>query len=205
MHSSETPDRPSRRGIVTGVAWSVPVIAFSVATPAKAASQFVCPAVPANASWTAATTGTGNNAPNSWSGTGAARAFTFFQDSNSASNTFQYRLSAPLSVVAGRTYRISYAIQNQYGCSGSATTVNTNFDGFVAGQRIGGRSSQPGNANTLQTPGPCGGGFGAVQTISVDYAATTTGTIQLQMRFTTAATTGGNGDDYRITPSIVCL
>lgn len=196
--------------MVAGAAWSVPVIALAAAAPASAASQFVCPPVPANASWVASSTGTGSgntqgNQGASWAGTGATRNFTFQRDNASTASNYVLRLTAPLSVVTGRTYQIRYAIQTQRGCNGSTTTVNTNFDGYIAGQRVGGRSTKSGFGNQLQDPPACNAGYTAAQTISLNYTATSTGTVQLEMRFTAFPTTGGNNDDYRITPSIVCL
>ncbi|WP_424464084.1 hypothetical protein [Pseudoclavibacter helvolus] len=160
----EPSENTSRRTLIAGAAWTVPVIALTAATPARAASQFVCPPVPADAEWTAIERQTGVG-PYYWEGTGANRSFNYFKDSNSPTNPFQLEMRANLAVVSGRTYRVSYAIQTGDGCNPTAGTTNTNFDAFIAGTFIGGRSTKAGFGNPVQTPPPCGQGFGPAQSI----------------------------------------
>jgi hypothetical protein len=124
-------------------------------------------------------------------------------------------------VTAGVTYNFQFLIQAAMGYTsvGTCATVNSTlsidvlagalptnlFRGYTqtgAGTRVqppascttnGARSSQFGN----------NGIAGSVLTATGSYTATSTGTIMLRMTFTMPATTAGNNDDWKVTPSLV--
>lgn len=98
-----------RRTLVEGAAWSIPVVAVALATPAAAASSpFVCPSVPASSGWTSPqgikgdSTGTGNygwNSKEQWdNGKEATR-----------SNYLEYYIEFSFKGVAGHTYNFSWS------------------------------------------------------------------------------------------------
>lgn len=199
--------RPSRRDVVRGGLWSVPVVAAAAAVPRAAASQVPCRQVPADSAWTTSTVqGTGNGATNSWGSNAQGRYFQFQQDGTSAV-PFVLRLRSNVTVVAGRTYRFTFRVQTRRGCVfNDPQNANTDFSGYIGGQTIVRRSSMSGNSHAVVPGMPaCQAGFGTGEVVSYDYVAPSSGQVIYEMSFSTNVARGDNNDDYRVYPSISCL
>jgi hypothetical protein len=212
------------------MAWSVPVVVASAATPAAAASAVTpCPTGLWGGTWTISRTNV-NTAPTGWSGS----TLTNLADSNSTSVSGVVTVSKTLSVTAGRVYGMNFLIQTAQGCiigslgtnqntratdffievtSGSTTT--TLFSGNTGDQVTGGSVSD-GVGTYIEPPQTCNStgnstwGANGVQngvvSVNANYVATTTGTVTVRFRFVMKTTTQGNNDDVRITPSFTtCL
>jgi hypothetical protein len=124
-----------------------------------------------------------------------------------------------IPVVAGRTYNFNFNVQagKGYTSEGICGTVNSSvsFD-VMAGAvttNLAQAHTQTGAGVLVSPPVSCttngvrnpqfgaNGVAGQSRNITGSYTATSTGNITLRMRFTNTATTAGNGDDWRITPS----
>ncbi|WP_181026642.1 hypothetical protein [Rathayibacter rathayi] len=133
-----------RRTIMKGAAWTVPVVAVSVATPAAAASTpFVCPTVPASSDWTGpagitgSTSGTGSYQwnKNEWENT---------KDATTA-NSLSYYIEFSFKGVAGHNYIFNWsAYANGIGNNVSYVAYDTIINGTTV--------------NTASTDGNAGAG-----------------------------------------------
>lgn len=101
-------DGLKRRTIVKGTAWTIPVVAVAMATPAAAASEaFVCPTVPATSGWSDAKGITGDT-----SGTGKY-GWTNNDWDNGKDATknggLEYYIEFSFKGVAGHSYNFSWS------------------------------------------------------------------------------------------------
>lgn len=112
----------SRRTVVSGLAWSVPVIAIAGTAPAVAASTSTV--VPVLQGTAAVTSGTvrADSGGYGYDSSG----FTCMGDANSTTANTILTASYSASVVAGTTYQISFAVRMGY-CNPSSSTQRLNL------------------------------------------------------------------------------
>ncbi|NRD08994.1 hypothetical protein [Rathayibacter agropyri] len=118
-----------RRTLVEGAAWSIPVVAVALATPAAAASTaFVCPSVPASSGWTGAQGITGDS-----SGPGKYYWNQEQWDNGkdaTQSGSLEYYIEFSFKGVAGHTYNFSWsAYANGADAAASYVAYDTVIDG----------------------------------------------------------------------------
>lgn len=217
----------SRRTVVAGIAWSVPVIAVATATPAFAASPGIGPitVLPTTFSKSGGTLtqagGTGFLPANGSSGhaafdyipgTAPAGSFTSGSDTNgsAATITAQYTFNA----IKGATYSIALTV----------TTQNGTPSGQSERQRLSAIVTQPGatsgsivtmtipHTNTQRTSDsrlPSGYKFqaaGTTQTYTLtSWKAAQAGAVTIQCTFTLDQRRWSNSvsDDIRVSPPVV--
>lgn len=178
----------SRRNVVRGAAWSVPVVAVATTAPAFAASPVPCPVVPGSAQWTA-TTGTGSlsskNDTYSWD-TSQDKWIVFKDASTAGSATFQTR-SPAIAVTAGSTITGTFQLWWGYGNNNANTSNPSTFDILVNNTVV----------KSIATRTPGAGTVGSYNSQSFTYtvpAGTTSAVITY--RFVVPATTQSrNADD----------
>lgn len=200
-----SPTPRSRRSVVVGAAWTVPVVALAVPVPAFAASSCsVAPTIPAFPSggvqsgngWTIDATGSGGVVPSSGS---LDFAFNGFRCTADAVNGQTVKRSAiytlnDLSVLAERTYTFTVEI-NYY-----SLHPNTAFHTLSLG--VGNYSSPTSPALTpIVTPfASTGVGAGGDTQYSVTYTPTTAGPLRIAFGFSVSSPASGatTGDDIRV-------
>ena len=210
--------RVKRRSIMRGISWAAPAATLAVAAPAIAASPFTCPPMPVGfPSWTRTVIGGVNTATDRWEGS----TLLLITDSQRTSGTSNVTFETTIDVTQGHSYIVRLAVQTAKGYNGSCTTVPTQFSASaVQGLAVtplanlttatgnqGGRTSvvppvDCSNNNGVSRFGS-GGVVGASTTLNTVVTATATGALTLRMVLSLPATTGGNNDDWRITPSFV--
>lgn len=174
----ERPSQISRRTLVQGSAWTIPVIATTVAAPASSASP-PCPNIATSAGWTR-----GGSALY----TGGAGAHPFFMNGNSLhqgdDNTSIWEEAwgygqTSMSVVAGRTYTFRFGIgKTLFNWPVASNQFGQHVFFSVNGQRLGSFFSRPlAGRTTINANLP-----------SYDYhtftwTATTTGTVPVRFDF----------------------
>lgn len=195
----------SRRHVAKGLAWAAPALTIGAAAPAVAAST-VCPTVGATG-WTESSSNMAKPSNvNYLNGAGIE-----FSSDATPGKTGTDTFSTQIPVQAGRTYRFTFTISTRYGYSSSNTTFNTNAVITMGGQTLFSGSTQSGNGGTLVQPTKtkytwgAGGVDNASQTVTVDYKATTTGSVTFAYAFTLKPPTETNNDDWRIYTSLACL
>lgn len=128
----------SRRTVVAGIAWSVPVIAVATATPAYAASQPPGPMVVLPTTWSRTGTGTltqsgatgflptGSTAGHATSsyltGSPVANSFTSGSDTNGSAATITALYT--FNAVKGAKYTVGLKVLTQYGTYNNSTSYS---------------------------------------------------------------------------------
>ncbi len=128
----------SRRTVVAGIAWSVPVIAVATATPAYAASQPPGPVVVLPTTWSRTGTGTltqsgatgflptGSTAGHATSsyltGSPVANSFTSGSDTNGSAATITALYT--FNAVKGGKYTVGLKVLTQYGTYNNSTSYS---------------------------------------------------------------------------------
>lgn len=123
----------TRRTVVRGAAWSVPVVAIAAQAPAFAAS--VCGQVPyTQPGWVFVSPASGAVRPNTGGNglvtTGGIERYRSELDNNSsasesvATNNMTVTATRTLTLVAGRVYTFSFSILSNYGNNNSAISQN---------------------------------------------------------------------------------
>ena len=127
-HMTVTSARPTRRTLVRGAAWSVPVVSLAAAAPAFAASPITCPIVPPSDLWTTTTTGT--------LGTFSSGGFAWengswivYRDNGSTADPLTFTSTSPaMTVVPGATYEVSFPFWWGYGNGNVNSSTAGTFD-----------------------------------------------------------------------------
>ncbi|PPH73264.1 hypothetical protein [Rathayibacter rathayi] len=207
-------DGVHRRTIVKGAAWTVPVVAVSIATPAAAASNTTCPVI-APSDWTKTANDYANASQAEIAAAGTKPQAFKVQSENTAANGSglygQLYYTANIKVQKGKTYTFSYSAYGNYGDHNKSTSrvmySQLNVNGGQIGTILSTRVSEFGNS---QLP---------IQEKSTDtlpwqdytatYTATEDGTIPVQFQFSIPdkAKNGSqtSSDDIYITlPTITC-
>ncbi|MBF4549478.1 hypothetical protein [Pseudoclavibacter sp. VKM Ac-2888] len=212
LNPAETADAsPSRRTIVAGAAWSIPVVAMAAAAPLAAASTTVCPTLPALSTWTRQFPVSGTPGLGSAGTRNGSRGEELFVTAEAAPDTgnLVIRFSTTMNVVAGRTYNFNFSYGSNYGNLQQATSTRaavrldvgpaptTLFNG--SSRALAGNTTIPNNPSTTYT------NYGSSNPA---YTATTTGSITVAYVFVMTATnttTAARTDDIGITrPIITC-
>lgn len=223
----KAPDSPPggpkfrRRALTAGAAWAVPTVVLSSAAPALAASSVACPVMPTDATaWRRGVSGTVNGGAAGWSG----GRLEFKTDANQSSGTATVTYAATVAVVAGTSYEMTFILQVAPGyatvapSSCIAVTSNLDITASVGSQTqtLVTATSNATNAGSRTVVAPnvrCtsgGTGYSNFGAYTVDNASitqhkvftpTTSGTMTLRIIFSLPATTAGNNDDWRVTPS----
>ncbi|AZZ56657.1 hypothetical protein [Rathayibacter iranicus] len=194
-------DGVHRRTIVKGAAWTVPVVAVAMATPAAAASEaFVCPTVPASSGWTKPVTSGTSTGPGvyEWSTDGTEWQNT--KDSTKA-DSFSYYIEFSFKGVAGHSYTFNWSAY----ASGARNTANyAAYDVTIGGNQV----------YTASTDGNYGGGASFIDpntkarvSASKTFTPTTDGTYTF--RYTVrlsqlASTQDANHDVWIKMPTLTC-
>jgi hypothetical protein len=173
----------SRRRIVRGAAWTVPVIAASVAAPALAASP-TCPEgtpdLGTQSGWVAEVVNPEqfierpNDDGHGWWASNPRRYYWVADNvSTEPADLAVMTLTKQIPVVAGTTYSFTYGVWSAYESGRATSWLAASF----GDQRI---TDQSDAANVPQNP-PGGPADAAERTIT--YTATTTGTIPFTFTF----------------------
>lgn len=133
-HDTATqPMRSTRRNVVRGAAWSVPVIATAATAPAFAASPIVCPTLPAQSGWATTTSGTLGAASSggyAWDN----GQWIVYRDNGSTSAPLTFTSTSPsMTVVPGATYQISFPFWWGYGNNNQSQSTGGTFDVLING------------------------------------------------------------------------
>lgn len=127
----------TRRSVVRGAAWSVPVVAAAAAAPAFAASPIPCPVVPPGSTWNVTTSGTlGRDTTGGYTWDGASWSVYRDNGSTSATLTFTTTPQAPVAVVPGATYQVSFSFFWGYGNGNPNQSTGGTFDVLFNGQSV---------------------------------------------------------------------
>jgi hypothetical protein len=185
--TTASPDKPiTRRRIVHGAAWTVPVIAASVAAPAMAASP-TCPEgtpdLGAQSGWTATIVTPEQFSPRTDNGNGwfANEPRSYFWNGDHAVAGTQapsgiMTLTKQIPVVAGTTYVFTYGV--------AVSAGGTNWQEVSLGATFGDQQvldwSNSGNVPRNARPP-------AYATRTLTYTAATTGTMPFTFTFTAPA------------------
>jgi hypothetical protein len=147
--------RASRRAVVRGAAWTVPVIATVATAPAFAASPIPCPVIPPARDWDGTT----------WRGTPSAQAdsndwnkgnnkWVIWKDNASTRQSLTFETLSPyIPVRPGATYEGSYTFWFQYGNQKSVESSAGTFRMYINGVQVGAALSTkaPGMGSPLTT------------------------------------------------------
>ncbi|WP_139232185.1 hypothetical protein [Microbacterium azadirachtae] len=188
----------SRRNVTRAMAWSVPVVAAAVALPHATASTACAVAVPSWSGWSSGNTGTftagtcGKPQPESngmwWQ----------WCDASTTSN-FTLSKCATVSMVAGKTYSITFTTQanraNPLPDSPANLVLTIGGTQVWGGYTVGstGASGNPGGTNVHQLTTSGNGSNFTDQTWTVFYTAPTTGDVLICYNWTAYQRTSANG------------
>ncbi|MGO2748933.1 MAG: hypothetical protein ACTIA6_02645 [Pseudoclavibacter sp.] len=209
-----------RRSLVKGSIWSVPIIAAAIAAPSAAASRtdIPCPAIPLPASWITNVGAPHSSAGTSWKTTSDGQTWEVITDANSLDFGQATTTYTRIPMTAGTTYNFKFVIQTKKGHDVRCKTVNSQakitvnagpgstavlFEGYT--QTGAGVQVAPPRCET-GTPGSVWGNNSVEGDKYIAYASFTpkyTANVDLSFRIQTDPTTGGDNDDWRITPSFV--
>jgi hypothetical protein len=194
--------RISRRTLVKGAAWSVPVIAAATAVPAHAASGAVCPNITSPSVWGPFEVASGT--PGGRSEDVKGNFFEFWSENGDTATTVAViRKRAMISVQAGTTYTFTFQADMNYGNWDITKAVPSAIALVVNGTQIWQAQSRTGVLPVWPSPtSPHNYG-----TYTATFTATTTGTIPVDINFTmgTKPDPALANDDIRIsTPTITC-
>lgn len=128
----------TRRTLVRGAAWSVPVVSLAVTVPAYAASPIPCPVIPQPAQWTATTaTGTLASKADDYQWYTTTNKWVIYKDNGSTTASLTFASSSPaIAVTPGATYNGSFSFYWQYGNGASAQSTGGTFDVLVNGVSV---------------------------------------------------------------------
>lgn len=165
-----TADGVHRRTIVKGAAWTVPVVAVAMATPAAAASEaFVCPTVPASTGWTGASGITGSTAGGGYYRWSDDKTEWVNTKDATQTSSLSYYIEFSFKGVAGHTYNFNWSAY----ANGAANNVSyVAYDVAIGGTKIYSASTD-GNAGTTGYLDP---NTGTTTTASHSFTPTTDGT-----------------------------
>jgi len=201
--SVRVPSRISRRTLVKGAAWSVPVIAAAVSAPLASASTVACPDISQPAVWgpfeVASGTPGGRQedilAPN---------FFEFWSENGDTATTVAViRKRTTIAVQAGKTYTFTFQADMNYGKWDITQAVPSAIALNVNGTQIWQAQSRTG-ALPVWSGGSAPHNYG---TYTATFTATTTGTVPVDINFAmgTKPNPALANDDIRIsTPIITC-
>lgn len=207
-----TADGVHRRTIVKGAAWSVPVVAVAIGTPAAAASNFTCPVLTA-ADYTKESNGYAyaDSATIGVQGT-KPQAFRVNSDNSSAAGSGAegvIAFTAQMKVVKGKTYTFSYSAYGNYGNFTKEGSRSQYFrlkvDGAKISPNYGTRTSEFGDTQLpIQEK--------STDTLpwkdyTVSYTATADGTVPVRFEFVLPSKLTGqsaNDDVFVTLPTIAC-
>ncbi|WP_114853399.1 hypothetical protein [Brachybacterium sp. YJGR34] len=214
MNSIDRTDRSTsgistRRALVKGATWAVPVLATAVAAPAVAASPVTCPSIDAPDQWTLsqneyAVTGQTSIGPATVQGS-TRDVITVQTENNTANNSgldAEVRWTTQLDVVAGTTYTFDFFARGTYGSNNPAVSQASystlSVDGMTQATYTTRSEVYPGTQIPMD-------GSWAEQSIS--YTATATGTVPLEFLFVMPSREGtetSQDDHYYELPRITC-
>lgn len=201
----------SRRTVVKGAAWSVPVIAVSAAAPAMAASVAPCPTIPDFGSfvWAIPASGqlnpsTGHTGPATVNGVSAAESIL---DGKTSAGPATVTVTTTLSLVAGTSYTLSFGVMGRFADGNGSPTTSQSLAVSVGGSTIYRASTRPQSDPSIAVI-PTGVNWGtSFMPVTVTFTATATGDIPLVFTFQLPGMPAGWGgsDDIRVSqPALLC-
>lgn len=201
---------PTRRTIVKGAAWTIPVLALATQTPAAAASAVVCPSVPGGAGWVTGNPQTGSLTAaaglNGWGGTGynngagQSNVFVSLRDNAGTTDPATVSTSVSLPFQAGGIYTFTIQVLSQHGdltqrpVPTRASTVQT-LDISLGGTQLEFFSTYADVTGGTQTVIRNSTSSYPWQTYTYTYYATTSGLQTLSYLFTLPPHIGVSQDD----------
>lgn len=205
----------SRRTLVKGTAWAIPVIAVATAAPSSTASTACTVPVPAWSAWSHSTTGSFTSGTCGGTQPGADGMFWQWCDASTTSN-YVLRKCATVSMAAGKTYSITFTTQanrsNPLPDSPANLVFTIGGSQVWAGYTVGstGKSGTPGGTNANRLTTAANGSNYTKQTWTVTYTAATTGSVTICYTWTAFQRNATNGsastDDIATSlPTINCL
>lgn len=202
----------TRRTIVQGAAWSVPVVAAAVATPLAAASAAICPALAPASAWTWQVPATGtlrtqvNGQASARTGANGGELYVS-HEAQPGTGAMTITASTTLAVVAGTTYDLSFFFGSNYGGLNTAVSTRSAVSLTVDGANLFWGSTRPIAGNTTIPNNTAASGYTNYGSTTASFSADATETIVVTYTFVSTATsaTQPNGDDIAITvPVITC-
>lgn len=141
----------TRRSVVRGAAWSVPVVAAATAAPAFAASPIPCPIVPPGSQWSATTVDSGTiSAKNDDYAWGTDGKWTIYRDNGSSTTSVVFSSTSPsFAVRPGSTLTGTYSFFWGYGNGSSNASAQGTFEILfvtASAATVVGTVSRPGSA-----------------------------------------------------------
>ncbi len=145
----------SRRSVVRGAAWTVPVVAVATTAPAFAASAIPCPVVPPSSQWSATTitSGTPSSKVDGYAWDTAADKWIVYKDNASSSTTAMVlaTTSPPFAVVPGSTNTGSFTFYWQYGNGAASQSAQGTFEVLLNGSTVLTTLTRPGTTQAFTT------------------------------------------------------
>lgn len=147
----------TRRSVVRGAAWSVPVVAAATAAPAFAASPIPCPVVPPGSRWSATTvdSGTISTTKNDGYAWGSDGKWTIYRDNGSSTTSVVFSSTSPsFAVRPGSTLNGTFSFYWGYGNGSANASAQGTFEILfvtAAGATVVGTISRPGTAQATTT------------------------------------------------------
>lgn len=198
----------SRRTIVRGAAWSIPVLAVSTAAPAAAAST--PPPCPELGAWSVTSSGPGlvNStldpvAPSAQLyPAGTSLLYRSRADSSTPTAYSIITLLSSLEVTAGKTYFLTFSIVGNYASDSEDRSSRQLFRIFVDGTRVFGSSTKA-NVPEVQigiVPSSQLDNVSLGQTHTLTYVATATGSVPISLEFHMRRDGGFANDDIAVSP-----
>lgn len=146
----------SRRQVVRGISWTLPVVAVATTAPAFAASPAPCPLVPAASQWTPTSiSGTLSSKADDYQWYTATDKWVIYKDNGSTTTSLTFTSSSPtFAVVPGLTLQGGFTFYWQFGNSASSQSTGGTFDILINGivvKSIATRSAAAGAAQATTT------------------------------------------------------
>lgn len=203
---------PSRRTVLTGAAWSVPIIATTMAAPLAVASQN-CPELLARVNWSdrnriqgPGLVSASASGPYAWSATTAGLPyFVAMSDNYSTTVWTVHEVTATFDVVQGESYDFSFGVTSNYGSGGMSNSQR--IEVIVGGETLyqGATRLAPAGFVTLpRVSSPPTSSNITFTNVPLTYVASQTGTVTFTYRLSLAPRADINDDIYFTTPTFAC-
>ncbi|MFC4138442.1 MULTISPECIES: hypothetical protein [unclassified Microbacterium] len=203
----------SRRNVVTGGIWSVPIIAAAVGTPLAAASAVACPEISDGATWATAVPAAGTSVGftgagvNAWGTVNERRVWRISRDADSTTEDAYAETYTTIDMVAGVEYTFSLEISANYAYY--TEPIDPAAGGHEVQVQINGQVVQEYTTRTAWSPRtqiPLSPPSGARvwTTFTFTYTATSTGpAVYRYLNRLGATTTASSSDDVFISQPVL--